>query len=441
MNLHLNHRLPLCVALCLAAFTTSHAQDATDTQSGWTTLFNGKDLNGWHGQPHFDPYKLAELSDDERATKIEAWTADAKTHWSVEDGELVNDGHGAYLTTDEDYSDYELKLEYRTVAKADSGIYLKGTPQVQIWDTTDEAKFNIGANLGSGALWNNSPNAPGKDPLVLADKPFGEWNTVHVIQVGSRTSVWLNGKQTVDHAIMENYWRRGEPLPASGPIQLQTHGGEIRWRNIEVRPLGTDEANDILASKSNEDYTSVFDGKTLDGWIGAVNDYEVTEDGSIQCQKGRGGNLLTEKEYSDFSVRLRFRLPERGNNGLAIRAPAEGNPAYAAMTELQVLDNDHPAYAKLDERQYHGSAYGMAAAKRGYLRPTGEWNFQQVTVIGPTIRVELNGNVILDADVSKVEDYMAGSAHPGKTRKSGHFGFAGHNDPVEFKDISIREEN
>jgi hypothetical protein len=110
------------------------------------------------------------------------------------------------------------------------------------------------------------------------------------------------------------------------------------------------------------------------------------------------------------------------------------------MTELQVLDNDHPAYAKLDERQYHGSAYGMAAAKRGYLRPVGEWNFQQVTVIGPTIRVELNGNVILDTDVSKIDDYMADSAHPGKTRTSGHFGFAGHSDPVEFKAISIREE-
>ncbi len=205
--------------------------------------------------------------------------------------------------------------------------------------------------------------------------------------------------------------------------------------------MDTDEANDILASKHNDDFTSVFDGKTLEGWIGAVADYEVTEDGSIQCQKGRGGNLLTEKEYGDFSVRLRFRLPERGNNGLAIRAPKEGNPAYAAMTELQVLDNDHPAYAKLDERQYHGSAYGMAAAKRGYLRPVGEWNFQQVTVIGPTIRVELNGNVILDTDVSKIDDYMAGSAHPGKTRTAGHFGFAGHNDPVEFKDISIREEN
>ncbi|MCC9658878.1 3-keto-disaccharide hydrolase [Rhodopirellula halodulae] len=427
----------LVAAACLA--TTSMAQDSS-ASSAWKTLFNGEDLSGWHGQPHFDPYKLAELSDEERQAKIAEWTEDAKKHWSVENGELVNDGHGAYLTTDETYSDYELKLEYRTVAKADSGIYLKGTPQVQIWDSTDEGKFSLGANLGSGALWNNSPGAAGKDPLVKADKPFGEWNSVRIVQVGSRTSVWLNDQMTVDHAIMENYWRRDEPLPPSGPIQLQTHGGEIRWRNIMVRPIEIDEANDILASHHTDGFQSVFDGKTLDGWVGAVNDYEVTEDGTIQCQKGKGGNLLTEKEYDDFTVRLRFRLPPRGNNGLAIRAPLQGNPAYAAMTELQVLDNDHPAYAKLDQRQYHGSAYGMAAAKRGYLRPTGEWNFQQVTVIGPTIRVELNGNIILNTDLSQIDDYMADSPHPGKTRKSGHFGFAGHNDPVEFKDISIREE-
>ena len=447
LGLSMKMRFSLTLAASLASLALAlphgHAADsapASDAKvaTGVEVLFNGQNLDGWHGQPHFDPYKLEEMPADERAAMIEKWTAEARDHWSVDGDELVNDGHGPYLTTDDEYEDYELELEYKTVPKADSGIYLKGTPQVQIWDSTEEAKFAIGANLGSGALWNNTEGQPGKNPLVLADRPFGEWNKVRIIQVGARTSVWLNDQQVVDKAIMENYWRRDEPLRPRGPIQLQTHGGEIRWRNIALRPLDTKQANEFLADRDTDGFSALTDGKTLDGWIGAVDDYEVTPEGSIRCRKGRGGNLLTKDEYSNFVVRLFFRLPPGGNNGLAIRCPEGVNPAYGAMTELQVLDNTAPQYAKLDPRQYHGSAYGMAAAKRGYLRPVGQWNFQQVRVDGSTIEVELNGNVILKTDVSKVTDYMAGSAHPGKDRKTGHFGFAGHNDAVEFRDVTIR---
>ena len=138
----------------------------------------------------------------------------------VEDGELVNDGEGPFATTDRDYGDIELLVEYRTVAKADSGIYLRGNPQVQIWDFTKEGgKWTMGADKGSGGLWNNSPGAAGKDPLVRADRPFGEWNALRILQVGDKTTVYLNGTLVVDHATMENFWDRKEPLWARGPIQ------------------------------------------------------------------------------------------------------------------------------------------------------------------------------------------------------------------------------
>ncbi len=309
---------------------------------------------------------------------------------------------------------------------------------MQIWDTTEEAKFGIGANLGSGALWNNSPGAAGKDPLVKADRPFGEWNDVHIIQVGARTTVKLNDQLVVDHAIMENFWDRSLPLPRTGPIQLQTHGGEIRWKDIEVRRIGADEANQILASHASDDFASIFDGQSLSGWAGAVNDYEVI-DGAIQCRPGRGGNLHTEKEYSNYIVRLEFQLPPGGNNGLAIHYPGKGNPSVDALTELQVLDDTHPSYAKLDPRQYHGSAYGMVPAKRGYLREVGQWNFQEVTVQGSKVKVELNGSVILDADLAEVTEFMSDSKHPGQSRRSGYFGFAGHSEPVRFRNLTIRE--
>jgi len=426
-------------AVLAAAFLTVFSAVAAAVQppEGFHAIFNGQDLEGWHGMPHFDPRDLARMPEDMRKKQIDEWTADAKQHWSVENGELVNDGHGAYLVTDKDYTDYELLIDYRTVPKADSGIYLKANPQVQIWDFTEESKFKLGADKGSGGLWNNSAGAPGKDPAVLADKAFGEWNSFRIRQIGARTSVWLNGKMVVDNAIMENFWDRQKPLFASGPICLQTHGGEIRWRNIYLREISADESAKILSERAGEGFVSVFNGTDLKGWAGAVDNYEVA-DGAIRCREGKGGILHTADEYANFVVRLEFNTPPSGNNGLAIRTDGKGDPAYDAMCELQVLDSEHANYAKLDARQYHGSAYGMVAAERGFLRPAGQWNFQEVTVNGSSIRVELNGNVILNADLAKVTEYMGGRPHPGKDRKIGAFGFAGHGDAVSFRNVSIR---
>jgi len=413
-------------------------RDERRLPEGFTALFNGKDLTGWHGMPHFSPYELAAMP-HEKHELLDNWTADAKKHWTVENGELVNDGNGAYLTTDKEYGDIELRIDYKTVPQADSGIYLRATPQVQIWDYTEEGgKWKIGADKGSGGLWNNSPGAAGKDPLVLADRPFGEWNSFRIIQVGERTTVYLNGKLVVDHARLENFWNHKLPLLRKGPIQLQTHGGEIRWRNIYIRELTPAESNAILAKKNSAGFQPVFNGKDFTGWGGPVDQYEV-KDGAIVCKPHKGGTIYTSDEYADFMARVEFKLPPGGNNGLAIRYPGQGDTAYAGMCELQVLDNGARQYAKLDPRQYHGSAYGMVPAHKGYLRPVGAWNFQEVTIKGPTIKVELNGTVILDTDLSKVTKYMANSPHPGKDRTVGHFGFAGHSDPVAFRNIQIKK--
>ncbi len=406
---------------------------------GFTALFNGKDLSGWHGMPHFDPYKLAAMPEAKRKETMEGWNKDAQRHWTVENGELVNDGKGAYLTTDKDYGDIELLLEYKTVAQADSGIYLKATPQVQIWDYTKAGgKWSLGADKGSGGLWNNSPGAPGKDPLVLADKPFGEWNKFRILMVGERVTVYLNDKLVVNFARLENYWNKSLPLMKAAPIQLQTHGGEIRWRNMFIREIRPDEANDILRKNHNEGFVDIFNGKDFTGWGGPVNEYEV-KDGAIQCRPNKGGTIYYAKqEYGDFTARTEFRLPPAGNNGLAIRYPGTGDSAYVGMCECQILDDTAPVYKNLDPRQFCASAYGMVAVHRGYLRRVGQWNFIEVTCIGHTIKAELNGTLVLDCDLSKVTKYMHDSAHPGKDRLSGYFGFCGHNDPVAFRDIQVK---
>jgi hypothetical protein len=205
--------------------------------SGFRPLFNGRDLTGWYG---LNPHSVVKLEGEKREAALEQQREEFAKHWKVENGELVNSGTGPYATTDEEFDDIELHLEYKTVPKADSGIYLRGTPQVQIWDVNQprQAKNpNRTPDLGSGGLFNNTPKTPGRDPLVVADKPFGEWNAFRIRQIGAKTWVWLNDKLVVDGAVMENYWDRSKPLPAKGPIMLQTHGGEIRWRNIFVREL------------------------------------------------------------------------------------------------------------------------------------------------------------------------------------------------------------
>ncbi len=426
-----------CAALvCLVSATLSAADNTPP--SGFTALFNGKDFAGFHGVGTEDPRKIQALSDEERTKKFADSQADLMEHWKVDNGELVNDGKGLYVTTDKDYADYELHIEWKLIPHGDSGVYLKGTPQVQIWDYTDaEYIQKFKANMGSGGLWNNSAGSSAKDPLVLADKPIGQWNKLRILQAGARTTIYLNDKLVVDRGILENYFDKNKtPLVYKGPIQLQTHGNEVRWKNLYLRELSAEEAAKV-ALGPDEGFTSLFNGKDLDGWAGAVENYEVV-DGAIRCKEGKGGVLHTKGEYGDFVARVEFKLPAGGNNGLAIRYPGTGDTAYVGMCELQILDTEHPKYAKLDPRQAHGSAYGMAAAHRGYHRPVGEWNFQEVTVKGSTIKVELNGSVILDTDLSKITEYMANSPHPGKDRTTGSFGFAGHSDPVEFRNVRIK---
>ncbi|UUO04498.1 DUF1080 domain-containing protein [Blastopirellula sp. J2-11] len=214
---------------------------------GFRALFNGHDLSGWYG---LNPHLSAKLVGEEKDKNLLKQRAEFSKYWRVEDGSLVNDGKGPYATTEDDFGDIELQLEYKTAPGADSGVYLRGAPQIQIWDTNQ--KFNAQSpdrkpHLGSGGLYNNTPGAPGRDPLELADLPFGEWNKLRIRQIGAWTSVWLNGKLVVDNAIMENFWGRSQPLPPKGPIMLQTHGGQISWRNIFVREIGASEAKEILA--------------------------------------------------------------------------------------------------------------------------------------------------------------------------------------------------
>lgn len=229
-----------CIAIA-AAQSQARGQDLI-VPDGFRAIFNGKDLTGWYG---LNPHSVVKLEGDKKDENLASQRSDFSKYWTVENGELINDGHGPYATTEEEFGDIELLIEYKTVAGADSGIYLRGTPQVQIWDWNqvfDPKKPTRTPHLGSGGLFNNSPGTQGRDPAVLADLPFGQWNKFRIRQIGDRTWVWLNDQLVVENAVMENFWDRSKPLPERGPIMLQTHGGEIRWRNLFVREIGKEEA-------------------------------------------------------------------------------------------------------------------------------------------------------------------------------------------------------
>lgn len=208
--------------------------------AGFTTLFDGQDLSGWRGrQGDFDPRAEAALPPAELTSRQAEWNRQRELHWRVEaaKGEIVADGQRIHLATMKDYGDFELYVDWLVSRNADSGIYLRGYPQVQIWDPEGPDSLGQGSIKGSGGLYNNGPNNPAKWPLVKADNPVGQWNTFHIIMVGSRVSVWLNERLVVDGQVLENFFDRNAPLVSKGPIELQGWRGEVRFRNIYIREM------------------------------------------------------------------------------------------------------------------------------------------------------------------------------------------------------------
>lgn len=401
---------------------------------GFRPMFNGKDLTGWQGLVE-NPLIRARM----RRVDLERKQAEANVmipaNWSVKDGCIWFNGKGNNLCSIAQYGDFEMIADWKITKEGDSGIYLRGSPQVQIWDTS---RTDVGAQVGSGGLYNNQVN-PSK-PLKVADNPVGEWNTFRILMIGEKVSVWLNGELVTDKITMENYWDRNIPIFPKGPIELQAHGTDLAFRDLYVREISDRDFN-LTPEEKADGFVALFNGKNLDGWVGNKQSY-VAENAMIviKPENGSGGNLYTEKEYSNFIFRFEFQLTPSANNGIGIRAPLEGDAAYVGM-EIQVLDNTAEVYAKLQPYQYHGSVYGVIPAKRDYLKPVGEWNYEEIIANGTRIKVTLNGTVIVDGDIAGPADKgtMDHNDHPGLKNKTGHIGFLGHGSVVNFRNIRIKE--
>lgn len=413
-------------------------------KGGFTSMFNGKNLTGWKGlvenpitRPQMTPEKLAE--EQRKADEL------MRHNWKVDNGILYYIGEGYLgsgfdnLCSEKMYGDFELIVDWRIEPKSDGGIYLRGTPQVQIWDPENPRRAR-GENTGSGALHNNriGPNRP----LVVADNPVGEWNTFRIKMVGEKVTVYLNGQLAVDNVVMENYWDRSIPIFDKESIELQAHRTQGEFRDIYVREIPRTEPYSACQEEAQEGFVPLFNGTDIKGWRGAISDYSARDGMIVFRPSGDGyGNLFTEKTYGDYIMRFEFQLTPGANNGLGIRLPEIDKAIAYNGIELQILDNEAEIYKNLKPYQYHGSVYGVIPAKRGFLKPVGEWNFQEVQAIGTRIKITLNGEVILDGDMAEAgkNGTMDGKDHPGLLQPSGYIGLLGHGTPVFYRKIRIKD--
>jgi HEAT repeat protein len=401
---------------------------------GFKPMFNGKDLSGWHGLVE-NPVTRAGMKPAELAKKQAEADKKMLNNWSVKDGCIWFSGSGDNLCSIKEYGDFEMLADWKITKAGDSGIYLRGSPQVQIWDTS---RVEVGAQVGSGGLYNNQKN-PSK-PLKVADNPVGDWNSFRILMTGEKVSVWLNGELVVDNVTLENYWDRNIPIFPKGSIELQAHGTDLAFRDIYVREISGSDFN-LTSGEKTQGFEALFNGRNLDNWIGDKKSYVVeNEEIVIKPGEGSGGNLYTEKEFSDFVLRFEFQLTPAANNGIGIRAPLKGDAAYVGM-EIQVLDDSAPVYANLKPYQYHGSVYGVIPAKTGFQKPLGEWNYEEITAQGTKIKVVLNGTVIVDGDIAGPRDNGTAdhNEHPGLKNSTGHIGFLGHGSELKFRNVRIKD--
>jgi len=415
--------------------------------SGFTPLFNGTDLAGWRGRPHLDPAAEAALPAADRTAKQAEWNADLARHWKVEGGEIVSDGEGVFLTTDRDYGDFELHVEWLLPdACADSGIYLRGNPQVQIWDPDCERDLKHGGDKGSGGLWNNPGDTPGRFPLVRADAPTGQWNTMRIRMQGDRVAVVLNGRLVVDDAPLANFFAKGQPLPATGPIQIQTHGAPMRVRNVCLRELPTLEGSgpgwrDLGA----DDFENVNGEPGTWTWSG----------GLVHCTGRPVGVIRTKKQVKNLELSLEWRhLTDGGNSGVFLWAPPavlESLPPGRLPPggiEVQVLDHGYTrryeksSGKKADWFTTDGDVFPVGSSdmtpfppvapggKRSFpsarhSRGTPEWNHYYIRAIDGEVRLWVNGHEV--------------SGGTGCKPAEGHLCLESEGAPVEFRRLRIRE--
>ncbi len=351
-----------------------------------TALFNGHDLDGWI------------------VTGCDA---------VVENGVLLLKAGDGLVRTNERHGEFVLELDWkaRRESNYDSGIYIRA--DLPVGKSPWPARNQINLKEGDEGHLLGVAGGQGAGKIKR-----GDWNHFKITAQGDTAELEINGAKAWSATGLNN---------VDGYIALQSEvdgGGQFEFRNIELTDL---------------DYKPLFNGHDLAGWIGDTKGYAV-EDGALVCPQKGGGNLYTEGEFSDFSFRFDFKLSSGGNNGVGIRTPTKGDAAFVGL-EVQILDDGADVYKSIQPWQAHGSIYGVVPAKRGFLKPVGEWNHEEIVAKGRRMIVILNGTMIVNADldVAARGGTIDHKPHPGLTNEKGHIGFLGHGARIEFRNMRIKE--
>jgi len=390
---------------------------------GFVRLFDGESLSGWKGLVA-DPEKRSAMDEAELAKAQTAADKKMRAHWSVDDGMLHFDGKGESLATQRRYGDVELLLDWKITEKGDSGVYMRGTPQIQIWDHNNKPGEE---KLGSGGLYNNKLGPD--NPLAFADRPVGQWNRFRIWMIGDRVTVWLNDVLVVDDVALENYWDRDKPLYALEQIELQSHGTPLWFRNVFIREM-----------PDGAGWRPLYNERDLSGWttVGGEGEHWFADGRRFYTEGEKGGWLSTNAEYSDFELLLEFRVPVGGNSGVFLRAPHTGNPAYEGM-EVQILHDAAEQYKDLEPWQYCGSLYSVAAPRLGATLGANTWQKLRIRCDGTSVETWLNTYDLYTVDLATAKSHH--DPHPGLKRKQGHIGLQNHGTRVDFRNVWIRPLN
>lgn len=388
-------------------------------------IFNGKDLTGWT-TALADTDKRKKLQGEELTRETAAADAHKAEHWTVKDGVLCFDGKGDSLATAASYDDFEFLFDWKIEPNSDSGIYVRGYPQVQIWDATVHPE-------GSGGLYNNpiSPN----NPLVRADRPPGEWNSMRIRAVTERVTVWLNDQRVVQDCPLQNFWDPSKRVAAKGPVELQAHGTPICFRNLRLKSIP--KSSTIYQAPS---WFPLFNQEDLSYWTCKPGAW-AAESATIKC-KG-GSNIYNDRGHSDYILDFEVKLAKGASTGVFVRITDTKDPeAHGLMLVLA----DEDANVKPSNTS-NGALLNVAPPMtKVKMRPAGEWNTVNIMVYEKLVTAVINGERVLDIDLnqwSEVGKNPDGTTNPypvalKNLEKLGFVGFKDSGDaPVYFRHVSM----
>ena len=404
-------------------------------------LFDGRTLAGWRGALYEHPREFASLEHDAMKALREDSLEAMRASWQVEDGALVSEVSQVFLTSDGYFSDFELMLDYGLGDGGHAGVYLRGSAMLELWGDGPRAMFMASKDprkRSSGGLYSNSLKRTGVAPLVTVAQD--EWNRLRVVMCGSSVWAWINDVQVLRGARAESQFYPWQPIAHAGPVQFASFQEELRLKHIGVRRVVPGQVVGWLATTDGEGFERIA-GEDLEAPVDSAEPWEIDGD-VLSAPKGAESILVTRDVFGDFTLRFDYRLTEGARGGIGLRTPGGAEPLTAGLCEIVLFDDIPALGTDRGLADWNAAARGLEPAWGGYAFPVDTWNAQEITVRAQRVQVELNGTLVLDAKLDRLDLSPEQEAiHTGVGRRQGHIALASYGKPFEIRNLRIRRED